>query len=193
MEKHMFCIHKIISSSLIISKKILIKMYTIQPRLKLYTSLVGSYDLIDKYEYSKTKFLNVSYVRLNNSIAKLTNKNLLSILFQEFSTNQRFNFFTRKKISFLKKFYLTLRNYVMYCYLEFLINSDLLINRLIKKTHISFKIINSILSPTTINFYVNFLDYEFDLKKGLKNKKIDFNFKNSNLFLNGFLSYLYLS
>ena len=98
----MFCTHKIISSSLIISKNLNIKMYIRQPRLQVYNNLIGLYDINDKYKYSKIKFSFISYIKFQYSSIKLTNKNLASILFNEFVTTQRFNF--------LKNVFLTLRN-----------------------------------------------------------------------------------
>lgn len=150
-------------------------MYTIRPRLQIYTNLLGSYDSIDKYKYSKEKFYFISSIKLQHSSIKLTNKNLISILFQEFVANQRFNFFRNKKINFLKKFYSTLRNFSLYCYLEFLINSDLLVSKLKKKIHNSYSVINSILDVITINFYVNFLNDKTSFENNSEKVKIDFN------------------
>ena len=174
MEKHMFCIHKTISSSLIISKKINLIMYTIQPRLQIYNNLLGFYDLSDKYKYSKVKFLSISHIKIGHLSLKLTNKNSTSILFQEFTTNQRFNFFSCKKLNFLKKFYITLRNFRLYYYFEFLINSAVLINKINKKKHISHNTINSILSVTMINIFLNFLNEKLLLKNNFIKTKIDF-------------------
>ena len=106
----MFCIHKIISSSLIISKNSNTKMYIMQPRLQIYNNLIGLYDLNDKYKYSKIKFAFISHIKVQYSSTKLTNKNLVYILFYEFVTTQRFNFLSSKKFNFFKKFFLTLRN-----------------------------------------------------------------------------------
>ena len=168
-------------------------MYTIRPRLQIYTNLLGSYDSIDKYKYSEIKFCFISTLKLQYSTLKLTNKNLSSILFQEFATNQRFNFFYNKKINFLRKFYLTLRNVCLYYYFEFLINSDLLVNKLKKKIHISYTTINTSMYIIVTNFYVNFLNDKITFKHNLEKIKINFNWKNKILFLNNFFSYYYIS
>ena len=168
-------------------------MYIKQPRLRIYNNLIGLYDSSDKYKYSKIKFSIINHIKLYNSVIKLTNKNLSPILFQEFATTQRFNLFNNNKINFLKKFFLTLRNNFMYLYLEFLINSNLLINKLIKKVHVSFTTINSILSITTFNFYTNFLNELLDYRNKIYKMKINFNWKGKNLFLGNFLFYYYLS
>ena len=150
-------------------------MYTIQPRLQIYTNLLGSYDLTDKYKYSKIKFDPIFSIKIQYSSVKLTNKNLPFILFQEFATTQRFYFFRNKKVNLLKKFYVTLRNSCLYYYVEFLTNSNLLITKLKKKIHSSYNMINSILNINIINFYINFLNEKIIFSTNLNKIKIDLN------------------
>lgn len=155
-----------------------------QPRLQTYNNLIGLYDINDKYKYSKIKLSLISYIKFQYLSTKLTNKNLASILFYEFVTTQHFNF--------SKNFYLTLRNSWLYYYFEFLINSDLLINQLIKKIDTSYKTISSILVLIMTNFYVNFLNEKLTEKNNLGKIKIDFNFKNKSFFLGKLLTYYFL-
>ena len=167
-------------------------MYTIQPRLQTYNNLLGFYDLSDKYKYSRVKFLSISHIKISHSSLKLTNKNSTLILFQEFMTNQRFNFFICKKSNFLKKFNLTLRNFRLYYYFEFLINSAVLINKINKKKHISHNMINSTLFVNMINIFLNFLNEKILFKNNFIKTKIDFTWKKKNLFLSNLLFYYYL-
>ena len=149
-------------------------MHTIQPRLQIYTNLLGSYDITDKYKYSKVQFNFISSIKLQYPSIKLTNKNLIFLLLQEFAANQRFNFFYYKKVNFFKKFYLTLRNSYLYYYFEFLINSDLLVSKLKKHIHVSYVTINSVLNVITTNFYVNFLNDKIIFQNSLEKIKINF-------------------
>nr|YP_009502218.1 hypothetical protein [Porolithon onkodes]ASB29820.1 hypothetical protein [Porolithon onkodes] len=163
-----------------------------QPRLQVYDRLIGSYDLLDKYKFSSTKFTKIESIIVYSTINKLTNKNLNLLFLKEFITKQCLNVYKPKKFGFLKKFVITLRKFFLYFYLELSFNFLLLG----KKSRIIFptncKHANLRLNLDISCFSVGLLTEKS--KSWNLNSKFNLKlvFKNQNNLIKTFLSYYFI-
>ena len=69
------------------------KVLIAQPRLQVYNTLIGNYDLCDKYKFSPVKFTKIDGITIYSKINKLTNTNLNLSFLKEFITKQCFNIY----------------------------------------------------------------------------------------------------
>nr|YP_009138143.1 hypothetical protein [Calliarthron tuberculosum]AKG26275.1 hypothetical protein [Calliarthron tuberculosum] len=127
----MFCIHKIISSNLIISKPLKNKSM-FKPRLQTNYNLIDKYDLIDKYFFSEQLLSKLNKINTFCMIDQTTSKKLHSILIKEYSANQK----TVLQNSLLTNLKITICKNYNYTYLEILLHTQLL-NSTINKININ--------------------------------------------------------
>ena len=158
-----------------------------QSRLYAYQKLIGKYDLIDKYKFSVRKFIQLNSIKFFYNTYKILNTHLSLLIFKEFSMNRHF---TIKNLGKLKQktFKVVLRNFFLFGYLEFLLNSLFFKNKIKIINNNQSKNLNLVLDPSLNN---NFFLHD---KLNPINKKFNIilNFENKNLKLGSFLSYYFI-
>ena len=170
----------------------LMKVFTLKPRLCVYNTVIGEYDILDKYKFSVIKFSKIKKVSMHSSINKLTNKTLTLPLFKEFIAKQCINYNQVLRTSYLKKFIITLRNSYLYLYLEILFNSFFLNNRLQKSFCESYQNVKIILIFTFNYFFINFLSEKFVPQKEIIKLYLKIKFKKQHFLIKTFLFYYFI-
>nr|AYR06578.1 hypothetical protein [Lithothamnion sp.] len=126
----MFCIHKIISSSLVISSLVYkIMQYFLNPRLQIYSKLICKYDTLDKeFLFSTNLMFKPSFIKVSCCINSLKVQNFSIILNKEFVTLQRIAYWTKSKKSNSDsvKIFVNLRRSILYLYLELFLHTHFL-------------------------------------------------------------------
>ena len=157
------------------------KNFNFQSRLFVYQNLLGKYDLIDKYKFSKIKFNYIKKIEFSYTTFKLISKQLKFLLFSEFLFQQYFN----NNKNFKEKFRITLRNY-FFCF-DFFLNSIFLNEKLIiNYSNLSNNISLNLPSSSSVDFFLNGLKQNYN--------KVNFNlyFLNKNINSSKFLSYYFI-
>lgn len=191
----MFCIHKIISSNLIVSRFIYkanpkIMRFIFYPRLQTYHSLIGVYDLSDKYKFSVIKFEQLDNVKFCYQLRKVHINNLNLLLFKEFLSQKRFSINKMSKLSFINSS-LTLRNVNLFNCLEVLLNSYFL-NSKHNTFFFNTTLYSTILNVSPINEFFNDFKINFNLIEKQLRYNMVLQFKTKNIFLSSFLTYYFI-
>ena len=144
-----------------------------QPRLKIYSVLIGDYDLCDKYKFSSEKFTEIKIIVVHSTVNGVANKDLSLLFFKEFITKQRSNIYRSKKLGLLEKLVTTLRKSFLYFHLEILFSLYLLRNKPQIVTSISHQHVNLILNFGTSHFLTKHIieklkPWNFTVKFNLK-------------------------
>ena len=161
----------------------------IKPRLQIYHSLVGKYDLLDKYKFSKERFTSIKCVKLLYLSNKFNVHNLNIILFKEFLSQQHLKI---KNSLYRTSLITTLRNSLMFLYLEFLLNSIFLNTKLSFSFFSSTLVINLILNFLSGNEFLVFLSEVSSERNNFFKLTLMVNFCNSNVDLSSFLVYYFV-
>lgn len=161
----MFCIHKIISSNLVTSRKINKKIMKINlyPRLHIYYKFLGKFDTLDKNIPLKLQKLN--FLRIINKNSK--DKNFIfSLLSLEFFCNQRFDIKNEKRLNKFRKtllFFTTLRRDKLFLFLENNLESFFLLRRQ-KIFYIEDKLFLNFSQKLNFFYYNKFINSQFYVK-----------------------------
>lgn len=165
--------------------------FTLQPRLHIYHDLIGRYDLLDKYKFSNTKFVQIDSIKILCPIRKLSSNNLSLILVKEFSAQRHFNINKTSKIG-LRDFNITLRKTSCFIYLEFLLNSYFLNSKRKKIVHNSYLFIDVLLHSSFNNEFVSYFNESLNTNKSLLKYITKLKFNEYNYFIRSFLSYYFV-
>ena len=172
----MFCIHKTISSSLVISKiNIIFMKHNLIPRMLIYHKLLGGYDLVDKYKKTKIRtFCNVRKIIPYIILNKCTENNLNMLLFKEFLTQKKIFLRTlpKKNLTAFETFVLSSRKKYFYLYLEIMTQSLFLLNCTLLGNNSDYSIKIKMLNYS--NSFFSHLNCSFKLPKTSSNFNFGF-------------------
>ena len=157
-------------------------------RLHTYDLVLGKYDLIDKYQFSTNSFSFIEKLELIYTSPKLENTHLKAILSNEFLTQRYLNVYKTSKFPqyIIRK---TLRKSYLWVFLEFLLNSSLLNNKLRVSNQIGNTHLNLIIKSSLNDNFVSFLN---ELCEFPNNQNFLLYFSKKSSYFRQFLSYYFI-
>nr|YP_009660512.1 hypothetical protein [Corallina chilensis]QCS25460.1 hypothetical protein [Corallina chilensis] len=144
-------------------------MLTFKPRLQSNHHLIDKYDIIDKYFFSKEVLPSLNKIDIFYNLDKNSNYYLNSLLITEFKSTQKPS---------LDVFKITLRKFYFYTYIELLIHTNFLENKIkyFNKTNNCFFQVKYITNLTNNNFLNKNFNY---ISSKSTTEYINFNFFNN--------------